>query len=137
MAVDSLNVRQTVVADTEHTEPHGICPATDRGCSLVFMYFQMPSLIHPGLTPKAMRIGQRFKQMLNKHGGKDVMVKEMVEKLMKDRVKAEKSKLPGICAVDWEYNHNPIFVEVGTPRGLCGTRSTAALTIRAGSIGLQ
>ncbi|KAK8512638.1 hypothetical protein V6N13_082827 [Hibiscus sabdariffa] len=80
--------------------------------------------------PKALRLGQCFKQMLNKHGKKEVKVKEMVEKLMKDRVKANKSKLPGICDLEWEFNHSSIFVEVDTPRGLCGTRSTAALTIR-------
>ncbi|KAL4313554.1 hypothetical protein GQ457_01G008560 [Hibiscus cannabinus] len=81
--------------------------------------------------PKALRLGQHFKQMLNKHGKKQVKVKEMVEKLMKDRVKADKTKLPGICDLEWEFSHSSIFVEVDTPRGLCGTRSTAALTIRA------
>ncbi|XP_039020831.1 uncharacterized protein LOC120152745 [Hibiscus syriacus] len=79
-----------------------------------------------------MRLGRRFRQMLNKHGNNEVMVKEMVEKLMEYRVKADKSKLPGSCALDWEFNHSSIFVEADTPRGLCGARSTAALTIRAG-----
>ncbi|EOY15289.1 Ser/Thr-rich protein T10 in DGCR region [Theobroma cacao] len=81
---------------------------------------------------KAQRLGKNFKQMLNKLGKNEVIVKEMVEKLMKDKVKADKSKLPGICALDWEFNLSSIFVEVDTPLGLYGTRSTAALTIHAG-----
>ncbi|KAE8680375.1 Tetratricopeptide repeat-like superfamily protein [Hibiscus syriacus] len=82
--------------------------------------------------PKAQRLGKSFKQVLNKYGKNEVMVKEMVEKLTKDKVKADKSKLPGICALDWEFNHSSIFVEMDTPRGLCGTRSSAALIIGAG-----
>ncbi|XVE94405.1 hypothetical protein REPUB_Repub02eG0005800 [Reevesia pubescens] len=81
---------------------------------------------------KAQRLGKSFKKMLNKYGKNEVNVKEMIEKLMKDKVKADKSKLPGICALDWEFNLSSIFVEVDTPLGLYGTRSTAALTIRAG-----
>ncbi|XP_021285449.1 transport and Golgi organization 2 homolog [Herrania umbratica] len=80
---------------------------------------------------KTQRLGKNFKQMLNKHGKNEVTMKEMVEKLMKDKVKADKSKLPGICALDWEFNLSSIFVEVDTPLGLYGTRSTAALTIHA------
>ena len=53
--------------------------------------------------------------MLNKYGKNEVTVKEMVEKLMKDKVKADKSKLPGICALDWEFSLSPVFVEVDTP----------------------
>jgi uncharacterized protein with NRDE domain len=87
-------------------------------------------------------------------------VKEMAEKLMRDTVKADESKLPRICSLDWEFNLSSIFVEVDTPlvnllaifhlqpwkflsfiilfiglssgvQGPFGTRSTAALTIRA------
>lgn len=39
----------------------------------------------------------------------------MVEKLMKDTVKADKSSLPHICSVDWEFNLSSIYVEVDTP----------------------
>ncbi|TYH30692.1 hypothetical protein ES288_A01G115000v1 [Gossypium darwinii] len=82
--------------------------------------------------PKALRLRKSFKQMLNKYGNNEVMVKEMVEKLMEDKVKADKSKLPGICALEWEFELSSIFVETDTPLGLCGTRSTIALTISAG-----
>ncbi|KAJ6736531.1 SER/THR-RICH PROTEIN T10 IN DGCR REGION [Salix viminalis] len=50
---------------------------------------------------------------------------------MRDKVKADKSRLPGICSIDWEFNLSSIFVEIDTPLGCFGTRSTAALTIRA------
>ncbi|KAE8662579.1 pentatricopeptide repeat-containing protein [Hibiscus syriacus] len=82
--------------------------------------------------PKAQRLGKGFKQMLNQYGKNQVMVKEMVEKLLKDKVKADKSKLPGICDLDWEFSLSSVFVEVDTPLGMYGTRSTAALAIRAG-----
>jgi len=39
----------------------------------------------------------------------------MVEKLMKDTVKADKSSLPHICSLDWEFNLSSIYVEVDTP----------------------
>ncbi|OMO54555.1 hypothetical protein COLO4_36415 [Corchorus olitorius] len=81
---------------------------------------------------KAQRLGESFKQMLTRYGKNEVPIKEMVEKLMKDKVKADKSKLPGIRALDWEYNLSSVFVEVETPLGLYGTRSTAALTICPG-----
>nr|KJB22551.1 hypothetical protein B456_004G053800 [Gossypium raimondii] len=81
---------------------------------------------------KAQRLGKGFKQMLNRYGKNEVNVKEMVEKLMKDKVKANKSKLPGICALDMEFILSSIFVEMDTPLGLYGTRSTAAMTVGAG-----
>ncbi|KAL1185394.1 hypothetical protein V6Z11_A01G111800 [Gossypium hirsutum] len=81
--------------------------------------------------PKALRLRKSVRQMLNKYGKNEVNVKEMIEKLMKDKVKADKSNLPGICALDMEFNLSSIFVEMDTPQGICGTRSTAALTIRA------
>lgn len=64
---------------------------------------------------QAQRLGKGFKQMLNRYGKNEVNVKEMVEKLMKDGVKADKSKLPGICALDMEFNLSSIFVEMETP----------------------
>ncbi|KAJ4702294.1 transport and Golgi organization 2-like [Melia azedarach] len=81
---------------------------------------------------KAQRLGLNFKQWLGKHGEGEITVKEMVEKLMRDSVKADKSRLPGICSLDWEFNLSSIFVEVDTPLGRYGTRSTAALTVEEG-----
>jgi hypothetical protein len=45
----------------------------------------------------------------------EIHVKEVIKKLMKDRVKADKSMLPNICSLDWEFNLSSIFVEVETP----------------------
>ncbi|KAK8282860.1 hypothetical protein V6Z12_D08G055100 [Gossypium hirsutum] len=66
---------------------------------------------------KAWRLGKGFKQMLNRYGKNEVNVKEM---------------LPGICDLDMEFNLSSIFVEMDTPLGLYGTRSTAAITVGAG-----
>ncbi|KAF4365369.1 hypothetical protein CsatB_007955 [Cannabis sativa] len=79
---------------------------------------------------KAQRLELRFKEELTKYHESEIPVKEMVEKLMRDKVKADKSELPGICALDWEFNLSSIFVEVDTPLGRYGTRSTAALTAK-------
>lgn len=64
---------------------------------------------------QAQRLGLNFKELLCKYGEGDIPVKEMVEKLMKDSAKAEESRLPGICSLDWEYNLSSVFVEVDTP----------------------
>lgn len=39
----------------------------------------------------------------------------MTEKLMRDSIKADESRLPGICSLDWEYSLSSVFVEVETP----------------------
>ncbi|XP_039170549.1 transport and Golgi organization 2 homolog [Eucalyptus grandis] len=80
---------------------------------------------------KARRLGQNFRELLKKYGEFDLPVNEMVEKLMKDTVKADKSSLPHICSLDWEFNLSSIYVEVDTPMGRYGTRSTAVLSVRA------
>lgn len=89
--------------------------------------------------PKAQRLGLKFKKLLGTYGERDIPMEEMAEKLMKDTKKAgDESKLPHICSLDWEYNLSSIFVEVDTPLGCYGTRSTAAVTIRAtGEVSFQ
>lgn len=79
---------------------------------------------------KAQCLRVKFRELLSEHGGGDIPVKEMVEKLMRDRTKADESKLPHICSLDWEFNLSSIFVEVDTPLGRYGTRSTDALYVR-------
>ncbi|KAF8377448.1 hypothetical protein HHK36_030825 [Tetracentron sinense] len=80
---------------------------------------------------KAERLVQSFKELLGKHGKGEVPIKEMVEKLMRDTVKADKNRLPHICSPEWEFELSSIFVEADTPLGSYGTRSTAALSVRA------
>ncbi|CAA3022890.1 transport and Golgi organization 2 homolog isoform X2 [Olea europaea var. sylvestris] len=98
--------------------------------------------VHPGIHvlsnaklnspwPKALRLERKFKMQLDRYGEGEIYVKEMVERLMKDTVKADKGKLPNICSLDWEFNLSSIFVQVDTPLGRYGTRSTAALTVNA------
>ncbi|KAA3472349.1 transport and Golgi organization 2-like protein [Gossypium australe] len=89
--------------------------------------------VSPGLHVLSnAKLDSPWHKMLNRYGKNEVNAREMVEKLMKDKVKADKSKLPGICALDMEFNLSSIFVEMDTPLGLYGTRSTAAMTVGAG-----
>ncbi|CAN1315590.1 Transport and Golgi organization 2 homolog [Linum perenne] len=79
--------------------------------------------------PKVQKLGLGFKEQLLNYGEGEIPLKEIGKKLMRDRAKAEKNRLPGICSVDWEFGLSSIFVEVDTPLGRCGTRSTIALAI--------
>ncbi|OVA19577.1 Protein of unknown function DUF833 [Macleaya cordata] len=82
--------------------------------------------------PKARRLSQNFKELLGRYGEKEVPVKDMVEELMKDTVKADdESKLPKVCSPDWEFKLSSVFVEAETPLGCFGTRSTAAVSVKA------
>ncbi|CAL5321541.1 unnamed protein product [Camellia sinensis] len=81
--------------------------------------------------PKAERLRHSFKDQLARYGDGEVCVKEMVEKLMRDTVKDDKSMLPHIYPVEREYQMSSIFVEEETPSGRHGTRSTSALSVKA------
>ncbi|MCL7038285.1 hypothetical protein MKW94_015748 [Papaver nudicaule] len=82
---------------------------------------------------KAERLNRNFKEVIRRHsddGAKgEVRLEEMVRKLMRDDTKAEKSRLPGVWYPEYELEASSIFVEFDTPKGRCGTRSTAALTV--------
>ncbi|KAM7521328.1 hypothetical protein LguiB_020290 [Lonicera macranthoides] len=88
--------------------------------------------------PKAERLKLNFKDLLNKYGEEevdedddDILIKEMVTKLMRDTVKVDDEiKLPHICSLDWEFSLSSIFVGVDTPLGWYGTRSTSGVTIK-------
>lgn len=84
--------------------------------------------------PKAQRLKLNFKEMLDVYKANDekICVKEMIEKLMRDTIRADKSKLPRICSTDWELGLSSIFVQLDTSLGCYGTRSTTALTIEVG-----
>lgn len=64
---------------------------------------------------KVQRLEVNFNDLVGEYGEGEIPVNEMVEKLMRDRVKAEESKLPRICSLDWELSLSSIFVEVDTP----------------------
>ncbi|CAH1446251.1 unnamed protein product [Lactuca virosa] len=81
--------------------------------------------------PKAQRLKFNFKKLLSAYDkDEDIPMKDMMDKLMRDTMKAEKSQLPNICSIDWEHNLSSIFVEVDTPLGRYGTRSMIALSIK-------
>lgn len=56
----------------------------------------------------------KFKELLGKYGESDIPIKEMIEKLMRDTVKADESMLPHICALDWECDQSSIFTDTET-----------------------
>ena len=64
---------------------------------------------------QAERLRHSFKDQLARYGDGEVCVKEMVEKLMRDTVKDDKSMLPHIYPVEREYQMSSIFVEEETP----------------------
>ncbi|GAV88137.1 NRDE domain-containing protein [Cephalotus follicularis] len=80
---------------------------------------------------KAQRLGLNFTELLDKCGEGEIPIKEVVEKVMRDTVKADETMLPRICSLEWEKHLSPIFVSVDTPLGRYGTRSTAVLTVSA------
>ncbi|XP_039135390.1 transport and Golgi organization 2 homolog [Dioscorea cayenensis subsp. rotundata] len=80
---------------------------------------------------KAQLLGESLKEMLRSNGDKEIAAKEMVEKLMGNRVKAEKDRLPNTgCDSDWEHKLSSIFVETDTKLGVYGTRSTGVLAVK-------
>lgn len=65
---------------------------------------------------QAQRLKFNFKKLLSAYDkDEDIPMKDMMDKLMRDTMKAEKSQLPNICSIDWEHNLSSIFVEVDTP----------------------
>lgn len=81
--------------------------------------------------PKAQRLGNNFKELLDTYGEEELPVKEMVEKLMKNTEKDDESLLPHIFPPEREYNLSSIFVDTNTPLGRYGTRSTSTLLAKA------
>ncbi|CAI9113376.1 OLC1v1013963C1 [Oldenlandia corymbosa var. corymbosa] len=79
--------------------------------------------------PKAQRLEKSFKSLMDKYGEREIPLEELCEEpLMKDSTKDEdESKLPGICAPEWEHQLSSIFVDTETPMGRCGTRSISTL----------
>ncbi|CDP04888.1 unnamed protein product [Coffea canephora] len=75
------------------------------------------------------KIGQSFKDLMDKYGEGEIPLKEMSEKLMNDTTKDDESKLPQIYPPEWEYHSSSIFVDADMPMGRYGTRSTSALAM--------
>ena len=61
------------------------------------------------------RLRLKFNEQLCIYAEGEIPEKEMVERLMRDHVKADESKLPRISSPDWEYNTSSVFVQFQTP----------------------
>ncbi|XP_058098556.1 uncharacterized protein LOC131243320 [Magnolia sinica] len=81
--------------------------------------------------PKAQRLHENFKVLLDAYDKEEIPEKEMIERLMGDHLKADKEKLPNTgCDPEWEFNLSSIFIDVETELGRYGTRSMAALSVK-------
>ena len=64
-----------------------------------------------GLGWKAERLLGNFKELMNTYGEGKVHANEMVQRLMRDTTKADKSSLPGIYALEFEYQLSSIYID--------------------------
>lgn len=81
--------------------------------------------------PKAQRLRDNLKDLLEKHGSQEVVAEQLIGQLMGDRSKADRNKLPNTgLPPEWELELSPIFVETDTKVGRYGTRSMAALSAK-------
>uniref|UniRef100_A0A803NJ95 Uncharacterized protein n=2 Tax=Cannabis sativa TaxID=3483 RepID=A0A803NJ95_CANSA len=81
--------------------------------------------------PKAQRLGDNLKELLNTYNDGELPPKEIVEKLMTNTIKDDYSLLPGLYPREKEYHLSSIFVDVVSPLGRYGTRSTSALAVKS------
>lgn len=65
--------------------------------------------------PQARRLEQNFRSQIEPYTEGEIPVTDIVKKLMNDTIKADESKLPRICSLEWELNLSSIFVEIDTP----------------------
>ncbi|KAK1373746.1 Ser/Thr-rich T10 in DGCR region [Heracleum sosnowskyi] len=80
--------------------------------------------------PKAQRVKQHFTNFLNMYANDECPIGEMSEKIMRDTIKDEKEMLPGIFPPEWEHQLSSIYVDIETPKGHYGTRSTSVVSVK-------
>ncbi|XP_022140668.1 transport and Golgi organization 2 homolog [Momordica charantia] len=80
--------------------------------------------------PKAQRLDQSFRDLVDKNGDRELPTEEMVEKLMTNTIKDDESLLPGIYSPRREYQYSSIFVDTDTELGRYGTGSISALSVK-------
>ncbi|CAK7329080.1 unnamed protein product [Dovyalis caffra] len=78
--------------------------------------------------PKAQRLGNGFKDLMEKYGEAELPTKEMADILMRNTIKDDD---PGIYPSEWEHQLSSIFIETDSPLGRYGTRSTSALSVKS------
>ncbi|RLM73858.1 hypothetical protein C2845_PM15G18670 [Panicum miliaceum] len=78
--------------------------------------------------PKVLRLGQSFRKYLETNGDSEASLKQMVEELMMDTIKPDRSIVPD-TGVDpeWEYKLSSIFIDTAKGQARYGTRSMVAL----------
>ncbi|KAM3369253.1 hypothetical protein ACQJBY_017260 [Aegilops geniculata] len=83
------------------------------------------------LISQVLRLGQSFNRFLAAHDDAEVSLKQMVEELMTDTVKADRSAVPDTGVdPDWEYQLSPIFIDTKKGQARYGTRSMAAIGVK-------
>lgn len=80
--------------------------------------------------PKVQRLLCSFEDAVIKCSDSEISIEEISEKLMNNTTKDEESKLPRIYPPEFEYHLSAIFIEVDTPLGRYGTRSTSAVVLK-------
>nr|CAD1844703.1 unnamed protein product [Ananas comosus var. bracteatus] len=82
--------------------------------------------------PKAQRLSKNFDESVRRNGGEEIPLSQMVHELMEDTAKADWSMLPQTgCDPEWEYDLSSIFIDTDTKVGRYGTRSMAAISVKA------
>ncbi|VAH35194.1 unnamed protein product [Triticum turgidum subsp. durum] len=83
------------------------------------------------LISQVLRLGQSFNGFLAAHDDAEVSLKQMVEELMTDTVKADRSVVPDTGVdPDWEYELSSIFIDTKKGQARYGTRSMAAIGVK-------
>ncbi|XP_044333808.1 uncharacterized protein [Triticum aestivum] len=83
------------------------------------------------LISQVLRLGQSFNRFLAAHDDAEVSLKQMVEELMTDTVKADRSAVPDTGVdPDWEYQLSSIFIDTKKGQARYGTRSMAAIGVK-------
>ncbi|WOL10707.1 transport and Golgi organization [Canna indica] len=84
--------------------------------------------------PKAEKLRKEFSEILSNHRQEEISETEMVQSLMADKTKADRSLLPDTgCDPEWEFDLSSIFVETVTKLGRYGTRSMVAICVTKSS----
>jgi len=73
---------------------------------------------------QALRLGQSFKKYLETNDDSEASLKQMVEELMMDTIKPDRSMVPD-TGVDpeWEYKLSSIFIDTAKGQVICMTFS--------------
>ncbi|KAF0891210.1 hypothetical protein E2562_009395 [Oryza meyeriana var. granulata] len=80
---------------------------------------------------QALRLGQSFNRFLVTHDGAEFPLQQMVEQLMMDTVKPDRSAVPDTGVdPDWEYHLSSIFIDTEKGQARYGTRSMAAIAMK-------